>query len=125
MSLPELLIRVKEAKGPDRELDATVHKKLVGLCLRYYVNPTGPFYYALPRYTLSIDAALALVERKLPGWRGDIDTAPFEPGDLCGARFFPPGKITNIAEQAATPPLAILAAILSALIATTPAAGGR
>lgn len=71
MTKPEieaLLERVKAATGPDRELDEAI---------RFYFDPVGSVYYSeSSAYTASIDAALALVERMLPGrWAEILRTA--------------------------------------------------
>lgn len=84
--LSELLERVKAATGPDRELDCEIAIAVDG----YFTLPPrwdgGPIGYGyvdadgtlihpghggdqlVKRYTASIDAALALVERCLPEW---------------------------------------------------------
>lgn len=67
-----LLDRLKELKGPSREVDAEIARLICW-------SPTGvipaggaPSYwysdgFGLPTYTASIDAAVALVEKMLPG----------------------------------------------------------
>lgn len=78
-------------------------------------------------FTASIDAALALVERVAPGGLLDL-TLGYEPGAADRAwpavtlRFYPDGVRVDgkqyhaVIEGAPTPPLAILAALLRALI---------
>lgn len=74
MELKELIERVKAATGPDRELDSDL-----GFTLGWYAN--GYEFYAWAEadgtfvesvnpkpFTASIDAALALTQRVLPGW---------------------------------------------------------
>lgn len=110
-----LLERVKAATGPDRELDRAIGEHF-GEC-----DYSGPAHHrplsdwARP-YTASIDAALALVERCLPGWVVLIDQ-------------YPSSWTVNIAHYktgygvwgddfdatAKTGPLAILSALLHAL----------
>lgn len=108
---PDLIERVRNATGPDREIDWDVDEALTG---------EVPDFHGCPRYTASIDAALALVERVLPGWQiamgtcgeDDIPWACLtEPDDDC--RDFP--------ASAPTIPLALIAALLSAL--NTPPVG--
>lgn len=66
--------RVEKLTGPDREIDALIYESVVGLRqyesidrdsgnlrLRYYPGSPGPEYGRLPRYTASLDAAMALV----------------------------------------------------------------
>lgn len=76
--LRELIERLEKVTGPDRELDAAIHERAVGLrmydsiyerggdlCLRYYADSTGPSYRRLPRYTESMDDAVTLVPEGL------------------------------------------------------------
>jgi hypothetical protein len=104
--LQALLERVKAATGPDRELDRAIDD---------YFDPMH--IGALRPVTASIDAALALVERRLPRWNwivSDRATCVLRPAN---------GKDENRSwiqwreANARTPPLAILAALLTALIA--------
>jgi hypothetical protein len=138
--LPALLERVKAAKGPDRELDVMLADVLdvepdppLSCTFRQYVRlHSSPakvaenanshhniLNTALPRYTASIDAALALVERKLPGTMRAVGSMEF--GPFC--RLVVPnddgGFIDGYHEvlDAKTEPLAIIAALLTALIA--------
>ena len=133
--LLELLERVKAAAGPDRELDAAITIALgdgpgEGWTLITQDKP-GVFNMDAGRwingcrirtpkpFTASIDAALALVERKLPDFayqltndygglnRVHINVAP-------GCEGFPPAGM-NVSEDAETMPLAILVALLTAL----------
>lgn len=128
-NLTPLLSRVEEATGPDRELDRDIaehfypeiltreHRVVVGGQFAWQ-HPT----YGLTRcehYTASLDAALALCERVLPGWLrfvGDLD--PTDPratatvcqgliGSLSGRGFAPRNQYA----------LALLAALLRAKIA--------
>jgi hypothetical protein len=123
--LNELLERVKAATGPDRGLDGLIaiafppdgeaRTELGEATSRY-----GKYWFkhdhgegsALPRlYTASIDAALALTERMLPGksvligLRQAAGTKPW-------ARI---GEWREADATSATLPLAILAALLTAL----------
>lgn len=80
--LSALLERVRQATGPDRELDRDIEVALPldsgiahshrpsaapgKVTCRYNSGSTGT--YKAPRYTASVDVDLALVERVLPGW---------------------------------------------------------
>jgi hypothetical protein len=139
--LMELLERVKAATGPDRELDV-----MIGAALNFDVEsmamPFGDYVGlmgvektaiqaeshqsilrdGLPRFTSSIDAALALVERKLPGWTVANLSQQDDKTWYCELRE---GHLTSYSRVAASNvtyghrpgnlPLAILAALLSAL----------
>ena len=121
-----LLERVRAVTGPDRELDAAIARVCgYGLVqsewhqnsLEWYAweGPVrcGP-WIVLPKYTASVDAALALVERKLPGWQYHMGT--------CGEDDMPWACITQPDEpcrdfpaSAPTIAIAVLDALLSAL----------
>lgn len=96
--LTSLIERVEKATGPDRELDAAIEVAMLGTThmpddLIYYktttradhclpgaywrVSRSGEYLRTSEKYTSSLDAALALVEEKLPGWTRTVDaTAP-------------------------------------------------
>lgn len=139
-ALRGLLERVEAATGPDRELDRDISVAVgflhVGDRGRLYMiapDDGGHIYGGLgddiliPRLTEKIDAAVALVERVLPEWVWQIERqltyegrppffADISTVDNCRGRN---GTETGSA-YAATPPLAILAALLRALIAKDP-----
>lgn len=124
--LSALLEKVKAAKGADEALDLDIARACAPnvICMRHNneANTNEPFTYW--KYTGSIDAALALVERCLPGWHGALTWMPAwgendalhccEIGPMAWTGDEPPD---NVIGQAATPALAILAALLTALIA--------
>ena len=118
-----LVERLRQATGQDRELDRDIlalfecvdggDDPIIGWC---EWNRLGNKTYVHPApLSDSIDAALALVERLLPGWRYDIHSPrfgiPFEAvlmdGDSASRRI--------VVGNAATAPLAILSALLTAL----------
>jgi hypothetical protein len=119
-SLVELLRRV-EASGPDRKLDDALWSLLergevVGLDLTGgYVLPS------IPALTASLDAALGLVERVLPGcshhvlWEPSHGAAGFS---YAGVRSAGLMSHSSIALPGKREPIAILAALLLALIAS-------
>lgn len=112
-NLDDLIRRVEAATGPDRELDFDVCAAL-GL---YEAEPTyGPHLRRIwhgPRLTASIDAALALVEKVLPGCTDTSDASYPEAG--IEWTLFPDGGDDWITGTAKTRPLAIIAALLRAL----------
>lgn len=122
--LEELLERVEKATGPSLQLDCEIQ---VALDIRpdWAVGDTRPLVIRdghvevgeygpgliTPSYTASIDAALGLVERCLPGkgWQvSELDAGNF----VAFVRREP-----YTPKPLATAPLAILAALLRALIA--------
>lgn len=119
----DLLERVKAATGPDRELDWRI-AEVLNIPEPWPATTAWPpfmagskFDKALPAYTTSVDAALALVERCLPGWKRSL----FEKrGGGWIARVSSPRWDTFTSGEDTpmpTAPLAILAALLSALTA--------
>lgn len=115
--LADLLAKVQAATGPDRELDSRllcVHtgEDFEGLIRDgYTVSDINP-----AEYTASIDAALVLVEKVLPDvmWRlqSDPTTGDGYEASLVSSERFPP---SDGRASGATAPLALLAALLSAL----------
>lgn len=134
-NLQELLDRVKAATGPDRELDAGIAEATAQVpegAIRMHGLPgtakyaTGGYtVWDTPAYTASIDAALALTERVLPGWVvADLCQNSRHAGDPWGctlAIYYGSTPSKNKAASSgydfSTASLAILAATLSALIA--------
>jgi hypothetical protein len=136
--------RVRDATGPDRELERDLHEVVAGECThretRYYAiedgNSVDSGFTCLacdedtygkrgwPSYTRSLDAALSLVERCLPGWSWSVDTmdraggqdtwswAQVRPADAFSSVFY--------RDTHPVPCLALLSAMLEALIASEP-----
>lgn len=134
--LPGLLERVKKCEGPDRELDAAILEGLFEWADRtkdynlrtypgeepIYMHAPGPYRKnPAPCLTASTDAALGLVERVLPEWQIEQITWVPVKGGLCIASIGNFGCADDYysatTEQPTTPPLAILAALIAALIA--------
>lgn len=57
----DLITRLSKLEGPDREVDVEIHRLLF--------PKDSVFGHILPTYTASVDAAIALAERVLTGWR--------------------------------------------------------
>lgn len=128
----KLISRVEAASGPDRELDcylqaALEYKQPVRVVgppaydpQRYFCNPlpeTNWIGYDLlnttPRYTASLDAAVALVEKVLPQAGG---TTTFGPAHMFVAMITDrPGGGEKYLGKAATPALALVSALLKAM----------
>jgi hypothetical protein len=98
-----LLKRVEAALGADRDLDRAIAAAL---------DP-GAAPAAVPDYTGSIPACLALFMARLPGWRWHLGWGPT--GVLPYARAT--RGDTRIEAEAPTVPLALLAVLLGALLA--------
>jgi len=77
--LAELIERLEKADGPDRGLDSEVE---VATGQAKYRDGKGRACYhdgrrdRVPHYTASIDAAVALAERVLPGWKWHLTDYP-------------------------------------------------
>lgn len=145
--LQSLLERVEKATGPDRELDALIlcatlapegskveQSQFSGAWVIYKPMEWGkePFKawetpapwrrWAIDGMGLSasIDAALALVERVMPGWSIEMVRTRYCTVEMWKADeegFFNSGRDPIVRRtEGATPPLAILSALLKALI---------
>lgn len=118
--LDKLLKRIQAATGPDREIDLLIG----GL----WPKPR-PFSMSVDQqrgrlppvlaFTASLDAGLGLVEKVLPGWSWNIGRFPSVRAQLAEPieTEYGPAIGQRANESAATPPLAILAALIRALIA--------
>ena len=128
--LAELLERVKAATGPDRELDAALlcatspsyhlSKNSLGgtvICrdgFRWNIEDIAPYLIT------SIDAALALADRVLPGWwLHGLGKSPLHGLWWCTLYSLNAKEAAEV-EDADTAPLAIIAATIYALIAQEP-----
>lgn len=125
LSVGDLLPLIEAARAPDRGLDKAIwHKLIFDPALEKsddaYLRLVGSGY---PAYTASLDAALALVSRALPGWDWDrtLDVMAVYDPRRPGLSRAEAGKEA----WAKTPALAIIAALLKALIAeaASPATG--
>ena len=122
MTLPLLLQRVREAGGPDRELDRAValhfgwtdYDDGMGVMTRMR-DPEGVVgaHYA-PSFSASLDAAVALVERVRPETHWLIQTSGKIEDHTFDAEMWSGGKGSGF-HQGATPALALLAALLASL----------
>lgn len=118
MPNPSLISRLEESTEGSRELDTDLFQAFAGDDWhKAYIRAQEPCgcphdmaveearHYA-PRYTTSLDAAIALVERLLPGWWWEIDAAG-------NATVFKAPRY--VVEHAATPALALCLAALKAM----------
>ena len=116
-----LLERVMQATGPDREIDARVACLVQG---RTFLEWSGHYYTCkevagscggdeaiVPPYTSSLDAVVALVERQMPGAEWSLST-------LYGhawAKLPLNGDTEDVCRPDGNVALALLAAFLKAL----------
>ncbi len=112
--LSSLIARLEKAEGPSAELDAEIAIALGVIPGRDWWSMDYIKSGILGRYTSSIDAAVSLAERVLPGFGISIDTHPVY-GDWWDASIFNrmPMTISNARKQ--TGPLALCLATLRAL----------
>lgn len=109
-----LIERLEAAEVGSRELDAAIWYALIETCGG---KPDKDMIGRWPDYTTSLDAALALAERVLPGWHWELDNVGGSPyaANLTNpvGRFLICGD-TEVYSTAPTPALALCIAILKA-----------
>lgn len=124
-SLPDLLARVEGATGADREIDSLLWYKLIFdpelAKPGYGWMKTPGIGHSAPAFTASLDQALALCSRVLPGWHVQVETHPPckpNPLGLADATVWE-SDLDRPYYMASLPtaPLSLLAAMLDALIA--------
>lgn len=134
--LQALIERVEKATGPDRELDADIYEALgyevkrrserveEGWRVRRTVDwryLDGSRWLAMDYLTASVDADLALLERVLPGWRAEIRWGDWpqhierHDATLWNNDTSKRESVFGVSANAATLPLAIIAATLRAM----------
>jgi len=119
--MTDIIKRLKEATGPDRELDCDIAISLDFIATREYWS--YDYAQTVAHYTASIDAALALVERMLPGWYYTITSHNTSMGnkpwcDLATHEYIHGDVLVEgVYFESAGPtiPLAILTALFTAL----------
>lgn len=114
--MKDLITRIAAAAGPDRSLDVAVHEATgLPFAMEYWSEASTEQTRNLnlvPRYTASLDAAVGLVERVLPGWDWKVakhGTAKVSDPDGVGV------SADYICWTAASAPLALLSAMFKAL----------
>lgn len=151
--LSSLISRVEKATGPDRELDARIWAYFAGVKYVGHNVPYGDVHgrtqveYTVPPkrtrmvtnfpqtphaepVTTSVDAAISLVERVLPGWGWVVESNTHHIKACLNPEFGDPvGKYPHWAavsntssrkfEDAATPAIALVLATLRALQSQT------
>lgn len=125
-TLRDLQRRVAAASGPDREIDAGVWCFERGYVLRAWNTNTvfwskvadgmqfngNDMMRIVPRYTASLDAAVALLNRVLPGWWWALGVSMSGFSTKVGETIFH----DKSEGDGCLPPLALCSALLSALI---------
>lgn len=110
----DLIAKLEALDGPSREVDLEI--AIATGAVPDEVAKYGPHLRRIEMrrvdpYTASLDAAIALVERVLPGWTLMLD-------DRMGpsAKLLPPNQISSAEDRtkAATLPIALLIALLRA-----------
>lgn len=125
----DLITRISKLEGPNRRLDHEMH-------ILFFVpdnkkdtvewNHFGSYSWwpshdhvkidKVPAYTASVDAAISLAERVLPGWNGDLDIGkPLADSGKMGCRIWThESKYHNYVGEGFNPATALLIAILRA-----------
>ena len=112
--LHAILERVEAASGSDRELDGDIAEM-------FNIDRLKPEYVRgqARSFTSSLDAAVALVEAKLPGCSWEISNGPAQAriwgADFCDERL---DLYWESGSGRTTPTLALIAALLHAMIAS-------
>ncbi|TPJ70498.1 MULTISPECIES: hypothetical protein [unclassified Mesorhizobium] len=113
--LTELIGRLEKLTGPDAHLDIEIWEAIGGWPSREYRSVDYPRLYGTP-LTGSIDAAVALVERLLPGWNWLVHTSG---GGAFEACLYSPDHNEHsgreIEKMGPTPAIALCIALLKAL----------
>lgn len=121
--LATLLARVSQATRPDRELSFAIDKALLAPNYNGTISDWYGVSWAHQHLTNSLDAALALAERVLRAPNAvhlhiDITAIHYPSGEKRSTATAMTAEKTAHSASAATPALALVAAVLTALIAT-------
>lgn len=126
----DLIDKLSEAKEGGRELDALVWCTMnegwmpgkgvqLGAVIKPGRGPTGGSMRSPERTTTSVDAILALIEKRLPDADFDLQRR-MKRDEINGALWYSPERNVWFHYRAATPALALCVAFLSALSRTPP-----
>lgn len=105
MTRAEIIAKLKEAKGPDRKIDAAVFRYFAKAPKEHWFSYGADHFTddTCPKVTFSLDAAIFLVEREKPGARITIHIGPDGGEAAIGA---------NYSERGATPAIALVIALI-------------
>ena len=131
-----LITRLSKLDAPDRGMDAEIEVAVrrieaarSGLAEEYWANwqasPDGTVYdphtrYSSNPFTASVDAAIALAERVLPGWKWRVGRTELFPNGWAYVHKYDPSNCDRKDEaacadgRAANPAIALLIALLRA-----------
>lgn len=109
--LKDLLTRVQSAMGSDRELSFAIDK---ALWAPNYDGNVDSWYGGGDHPTGSLDKALALAERVLPGWKWGVGCTQ---GTAFACDIWRDKPVEDYRGCAATPALSVIASLLKALLA--------
>lgn len=118
--LSDLIARVEAATGPDREIDVAILRALPIEGGWFSVWPDHLTWDSLdagkfaPPLTASLDAALGLAERVLPGVMWQVGFDP-DDGSMCARLVTVPPPCAHVKANHDTPALALCLAILKAV----------
>lgn len=114
----DIIARLEKATGPDRELDGLIALATgaLNVIVEWRYRPGDGRARKLEPFTASLDAALALVGERLPGWEIVIRIER----DEKFANMWAPGSDPNFGGEcfysyAATPQIAVLLSMFRAL----------
>jgi len=125
--LRELIARLEKLEGPSREVDCTIALTLDGFEIDErggyaYRDPDGNLNMSgnakdmlVPRYTASLDGAIALCERVLPGWSINLE---FTNGIADDVYLIGPGYRSDQPHLQSSPPVAGKPICVALLLAT-------
>jgi hypothetical protein len=130
MSISEIIEALEKATGPSREIDEAIAITVLGMRKENHLaaypdeRPVWEFYNGnhggsmevmVDRFTSSVDAALQLLNRKLPGW-----CLCFEAVDGIAADLFILGPLyrDDYPERESSPPIAGKPVAMALVLAT-------
>lgn len=132
--MTDLITRLSKLDAPDREVDALIEVAVrrieaaqSGLAEEHWANwqasPDGTVYdphtrYSSKPFTASVDAAIALAERVLPGWKWRVGRTELFPNGWAYVHKYDPSNCDRTDEaacadgKAANPATALCIALL-------------
>lgn len=118
-AIESLLARVKGATGPDRKIDRDLYGLIVGSNPKLRGHVAGVIAgggHNYPDYTYSLDTIVGLIEAKLPGRWWIVNSGIARTPRLSHAQIEGLAAFETFEAHGDSPPLALLAAFLTALL---------